>query len=750
VKFKLLYFVLCFYALSCHHSSIDFNTDVKPILNEHCMTCHGGVKAEGGLSFLFENDVYKETKSGNKPIVRGNSAASELYKRITSEDPDVVMPAEGARLSEEEIEVLTAWIDQGAEWGVHWSYQQPDEEGIQEELTDWATNGIDHFVLNKLELLNLQPTTEADKETILRRVSLDLIGLPPSAKDTELFLADDSDSAYEQLVDRLLASQHFGERWAAVWLDLARYADSRGYQKDLLRPHIWRYRDWVIHAFNQDMPFDQFTIEQLAGDLLNNPTDDQLLATAFHRNTMTNDEGGTDDEEFRIAAVMDRLHTTFEIWQATTIACVQCHSHPYDPILHKEYYELFAFFNNTADKDLPSDKPTQNLLSPIDRKQLTSIKVKIDSMRLEGDTVSQQFKYHLANMEKLMPGPVQIMQELKNTFQRETHVFERGNWLVKGESVDPQTPSFLPAFNDSYEANRLGLAKWLVDDDNPLTSRVIVNRFWEQIFGKGIVETTEDFGTQGAKASHPELLDWLAAQFKNDYKWSVKTLIKTIVMSSTYRQSSEVNEELVQEDPYNRYLGRGPRFRLTAEQIRDQALVVSGLFSDKTYGQSVMPHQPDGVWNVIRHAATWKQDTTSDQYRRGLYTFWRRVSPYPSLQTFDAPTREFCVSRRINTNTPLQALVTLNDPVFVEAASALGKDVLNNGGNSLDSRIAYMYKKALLKEPSEKIQQTLKAFHEQVNEISNLTEESNELDEEDIWMNMASVVMNLDEFIMKN
>lgn len=715
------------------------------------MTCHGGIKKEGGLSFLFEQDVYEKTKSGNAAIVRGNAKASELYKRITSEDPDLVMPAEGAKLSDKEIEVLTAWIDQGAEWGVHWAYQNNDEtNSIPKQSASWAINGIDHFVQAKLKSLTMQPTRRADKETILRRVSFDLIGLPPSPQDTELFLTDNSERAYENLVDRLLTSTHFGERWTAVWLDLARYADSRGYQKDLLRPHIWRYRDWVIHAFNQDMPFDQFTIEQLAGDLLVNPTEDQLLATAFHRNTMTNDEGGTDDEEFRVAAVMDRLHTTFEIWQATTIACVQCHSHPYDPILHKEYYELYAFFNNTADKDLYSDAPVKNLLSPIDRKHLTSLKVKVDAMRMERDTVNQQFKSLIASMEKLKPAPVQIMQELENEERRESYVFERGNWLMEGAQVEPSTPSFLPAFNESFEANRLGLAKWLVDDHNPLTARVIVNRFWEQIFGTGIVETTEDFGTQGAAPSHPELLNWLADQFKGEFEWSMKTLIKTIVMSSTYRQSSEVSEELVDNDPYNRYLARGPRFRLSAEQIRDQALVVSGLFSDKSYGQSVMPHQPDGVWNVIRHAAKWKQDTTADQYRRALYTFWRRVSPYPSLQTFDAPTREFCVSRRIETNTPLQALVTLNDPVFVEAASAFGKDVLANGGDSLDSKIDYLYKKALVKEPSEHIQQTLKTFYQQVIQQADMTSNYVENCEEDLWMNMASVVMNLDEFIMKN
>ncbi len=715
------------------------------------MTCHGGVKAEGGLSFLFENDVYKETKSGHTPIIRGNAAASELHKRITSDDADVVMPAEGPRLSENEIDLLTDWIDQGAEWGVHWAYQQLNEaEVVNAKLPEWATNGIDYYVLDKLKSLDLQPTKEADKETILRRVSFDLTGLPPSLTDQEIFLNDNSDSAFEDLVDRLLASAHFGERWAAVWLDLARYADSRGYQKDLLRPHIWRYRDWVIHAFNQDMPFDQFTIEQLAGDLLDNPTDDQLLATAFHRNTMTNDEGGTDDEEFRIAAVMDRLHTTFEIWQATTIACVQCHSHPYDPIMHKEYYGLYAFFNNTADEDLYSDAPVQNLLSPIDRKQLTALSFKKDSMHLVGDTINQEFKILLANMEKFQPAPVQIMQELQDTLRRESHVFERGNWLVKGELVEPQIPSFLPAFKTSYEANRLGLAKWLVEDENPLTARVMVNRFWEQIFGKGIVETTEDFGTQGSAPSHPELLDWLAIQFKDDFAWSVKTLIKTIVMSSTYRQSSEVSAALVEKDPYNRYLARGPRFRLTAEQIRDQALAVSGLLNEKAYGKSVMPHQPEGVWNVIRHAATWKQDTTGDQYRRGLYTFWRRVSPYPSMQTFDAPTREFCVSRRINTNTPLQALVTLNDPVFVEAASALGKDVLSNGGHSFDSRIDYMYRKALCKKPSENSLEALNTFHEQINKEAKLNNKSIDENEQDIWMNMASVVMNLDEFIMKN
>lgn len=739
---------------SCGHETIDFNSDVRPILNQNCLSCHGGVKAQSDLSFLFEEDAFKKAKSGEAAIKKGNAAGSELYKRITSEDPDLIMPAESHPLTDQEIYTIKKWIDQGAEWDTHWAYIAPNQDiTIPKHDSQLSINAIDHFIFDRLDQEGLSPSESADRSTIIRRVSLDLIGLPPTMEQTEKFLSDDSEESYETLVDDLLSSPHFGERWAAVWLDLARYADSQGYQKDLIRKHIWRYRDWVINAFNKDMPFDEFTIQQLAGDLLNTPSDQELLATTFHRNTMTNDEGGTDNEEFRVAAVLDRVNTTFEVWQGTTISCVQCHSHPYDPIRHEEYYQLYAFFNTTADADHNRDLPLKVLDSPEDQRLRERYGSAVEEIKSTGDTISEQYKSKLTAYLDIEAAPVPIMQELPEESSRKTHVFERGNWLVHGDEVTPQTPGFLPEFNEQYEKNRLGLARWLVSQENPLTSRVIVNRFWEQIFGKGLVRTLEDFGTQGNKPSHPELLDWLAVRFRTEDQWSVKSLLKLMVMSHTYRQSSDISAEALKKDPENELLARASRYRLSAEAIRDQALVVSGLFNPKVYGKSVMPNQPDGVWNVIRHAIKWNQDTTGNQYRRALYTFWRRVSPYPSMQTFDAPSRELCVSRRIRTNTPLQALITLNDPVYVEASEHLAQESINQGGNDLDSQINYMYTRALMKIPDPSTKENLIRFYQNTKEeYRSNTDQALEDAEIELYTmtNLASVLLNLDEIIMKN
>jgi hypothetical protein len=544
-----------------------------------------------------------------------------------------------------------------------------------------------------------------------------------------------------------------------MWLDLARYADSQGYQKDPLRPDMWRYRDWVIDAFNKDMPFDQFTIEQLAGDLIDGPTSDQLLATAFHRNTMTNDEGGTDDEEFRVAAVIDRTTTTMEVWQAATVACVQCHSHPYDPYQHEDFYRLYAFFNTSADNDSPNDAPTKPLLSPAQAREKESLKRRLDQLRLENDTLSDVYLTSLNKFLEILPGQIPVMQELSQESRRESYVFERGNWLMHGKKVQPGTPSFLSQLDTNIVHNRLSLAQWLTSPQNPLTSRVILNRFWEQLFGRGIVETVEDFGTQGASPSHPELLDWLATQFQFQHQWSVKALLKQIVLSATYRQSSYISPELLEIDPHNRLLARGPRDRLTAEQIRDQALVVSNLWAPKVYGASVMPYQPDGVWNVIRHTSKWKMNEGADRFRRGIYTFWRRVSPYPSMEIFDSPSRELCTSRRISTNTPLQALVTLNDPVFTEASSALARRMLNEGGTSVDDQIKFGYRLLLMEDPSIERLEVLRSFYNRAELVykndeekmaSLLKSEKSKSAATAAMVNLANILLNLDEVIMQS
>jgi hypothetical protein len=719
--------------------------------------------------------------------------------------------------------------------------------GLSVDSEEWAKNDIDYFILDRLEKEELSPSAEADKTTLIRRVYMDIIGLPPTPEQATKFLKDESPEAYENVVNELLTSEHFGEKWASWWLDMARYSDTKGYEKDGGRS-IWRYRDWVINAFNKDMPFDQFTREQLAGDLLDNPTDDQLIATAFHRNTMNNDEGGTDDEEFRVAALIDRVSTTWEVWQSTTLGCVQCHTHPYDPFVHEEYYKSLAFFNNTRDEDTPGDHPTLRIYKEEDQKKLDAIRAWVrerggpqkefevtrflktlepkihphdfdqfingalvdnkwlgirsgGSARLKqidlggktnllmnywADHVGGSFEIRIDNFKgeviasskldksngvlfyKIKPAqgkhdlfflfhnssipsdqPVcqvewltfqedlpgkgtpsnskfymefkyLINAEVENTpvmientrdQHRTTHIFERGNWLVKGDTVAPGVPKSLNPFPKDQPFNRLGFAEWLLRKENPLTARSVVNRFWEQIFGCGIVESLEDFGTQGAAPSHPELLDWLALRFMNENQWSMKKLIKDLVMSATYRQDSRILPELKEKDPSNRLLARGPRIRLSAEQVRDQTLAISGLLSKKMYGKSVMPYQPKGVWNSVYSDEYWKESNGEDRYRRSVYTYIKRTSLYPSMMMFDGSTREVCVSRRIRTNTPLQALVTLNDSSFVVAARHFAAFMLKQAKNPPD-QIKAGYKRMLVHDISEKKLAVLNGLYE--------------------------------------
>ena len=739
---------------------VDFNTDVRPILNKNCLPCHGGVKQLGDLSFLFmDSAVNKIAESGEKIIVPGSARKSLLMTKILSSDAEFRMPPEKDPLSEHDIDLLRRWIDQGAKYDAHWAYKPLDDEiKIPEIKNGNARNEIDHFIISKLEKQELNLSPEADKYTLIRRLSLDLTGLPPTISEINVFLQDSSENAYENLVDRQLSSEHFGEKWAAMWLDLARYADSKGYQKDKIRREIWRYRDWLIKAFNDDMPFDQFTIEQLAGDLLETHDDNQILATAFHRNTMTNDEGGTDDEEYRVSAVIDRLNTTFEIWQGTTISCVQCHSHPYDPIRHNEFYQLYSFFNNTKDTDIDDnyDSPSKLIYSPHQNDLKSKLANDIKLFIQQDDTLSIAYQKLIEKYLAIKPGKVQIMEENAPDSCRTTRVFIKGNWLSHGDTVQPETPAFLPPMKDEYPKNRLGFARWLVDGDNPLTSRVMVNRLWEQIFGNGLVVTLGDFGTQGNPPKHKELLDYLAAQFEEQHQWSIKSLLKQIVLSATYRQSSSVTPDLLNIDPYNYLLARGARYRLSAEMIRDQALVISGLFNEKVYGPSVKPYQPDGVWNVIRHVDKWVNATSGDQYRRGIYTFWRRVSPYPSMISFDAPSREVCVSQRIRTNTPLQALVTMNDPVYVEASEALAQRMINEGGADCMSQIKYGFQLALVKKPDQERLDELKKLYDSTMAKYNLAaidaEKKHRPENTHTFKTMsliANVILNLDEVIMK-
>ena len=726
---------------------VSFANDIRPILKNKCMTCHGGVAQQGGLSFLFEEHLYKQLKTGKKAVVPGNAAKSEIYQRVTNKDPQKVMPPEGEKLTEEETSLLKAWIDQGAKWETHWAYIPPEKPAVPNIKGDWAKTDIDHFVFSKAAEKGLTPNEQAPATALARRLGLDLVGFGPDPESVADYLNDPSSKHYEQLVDSLLASPHFGEKWASFWLDLARYSDSQGFQKDHLRPTMWLYRDWVIHAFNQNMPIDRFTIAQLAGDLLPNPSEQDLLATAFHRNTMTNDEGGTDNEEYRVRAVMDRVNTTMEAWQGSTISCVQCHSHPYDPIMHEEYYNLKGYFNNTADRDLTSDFPKKVLLSTAQREKIMISKAKLDSKDTELSLEEKDaLKEYISSMDNLA---VPVLEELPDSSSRKNPFFVRGNWLMQEGDLSPSVPKSYNKSTAEFAQNRLGLAQWLVDKDNPLTARVLVNRIWHQLFGTGLVKTLEDFGIQGESPSHPKLLDYLADRLMNHHDWQLKPLIKEIVLSATYQQSVLTRPDHLELDPGNRLLMRAPRTRLSAEQIRDQTLKVAGLIHLEVYGPSVMPPQPEGVWNVIRNVASWETSPGGQKYRRALYTFHRRVSPYPSMLTFDAPSREVCVSRRIPTNTPLQALIMLNDPVYVEAAYTLAERAIKEK-LGLDESVQWMYRQAFLEKPSEEELQVLIDLYDQdVASDSAIVSDQKNIDLEGLAA-VASAILNTDKFITKN
>jgi mono/diheme cytochrome c family protein len=959
-------------------SVVDFNREVRPILSGNCFTCHGPDEEarEAGLRLDVASGATAARRGGEQAIVPGNPEASLLITAITEEDPFFRMPpaSTGKTLSEGEIDTLRRWIAQGAAYDTHWSFkrvERPEVPATQHE--GWVRNPVDAFIARRLDEEGLVPSPEAHPVTLVRRVWLDLTGLPPSRAEVDTFLRDTQPGAYARMVDRALASPHYGERWARVWLDLARYADTKGYEKDDRRT-IWRYRDWVIDALNEDMPHDQFTREQIAGDLLPEPTLQQRIATAFHRNTMTNDEGGTDDEEFRAAAVVDRVNTTMTTWMGLTMACAQCHTHKYDPITHEEYFRFYAFFNQTADADRPDEAPTLPTPTPEQQAKLDGIDAEVSVLRAEARGALPDFEaaldtwvenqralghqaapssvWHVAGpfpAESFeaghatvylpeageidltatyepggigwtlheewadgevhdLPGegglavtylyrtvevdrgrPVKIllgsndsvklwvngrlvheyaeprsaavdqdqaevrlraginrilmkvtnaggahafafrmeteatppaflaalekdrgarseedirvlenafmaqeprlfttqfrlnrlekdrarimkdvpttpvMQELPEDQRRATHIHERGSFLSPGKAVEPGVPEALHPFPEGASANRLGLAQWLTSRENPLTARVAVNRFWEQIFGIGLVDTSEDFGLQGNMPSHPALLDWLAAEFMES-GWRAKHLLRLLVTSATYRQEARVTPALLEQDPQNRLLARGPRFRLSAETIRDQALAVSGLLNGALHGPPVMPHQPEGVWEVVYSGDQWKTSADTEKYRRGLYTFWRRTAPYPSMTAFDAPSGEVCTVSRIRTNTPLQALVTLNDPVYVEAAQALARRVLEERPGSAASGLTHAFERALLRRPMEdeippllELLESERAHYSSNPEaaLSMATEPMGALpegitpEEAAAWTVVCNVILNLDEFLTK-
>ncbi len=932
-------------SLGVRADEVSFNRDIRPIFVQHCLACHGGVKQAAELSFVYPASVLPPDGWVIEP---GDPAASELMSRVVADDPDVRMPPpeHGPPLDEREIELLRDWIAQGAAWQSHWAFQRPSKLPLPTVSDpEWPTSELDYFVMARLDQEKLSPADDATPYRWLRRASLDLVGLPPTSEQLSQFqenLEALGKQAYEQEIDRLLASEHFGERWASVWLDQVRYADSMGLGIDARRT-IWKYRDWVIRALNDDLPYDQFTRQQIAGDLLPNASPDDLIATACHRLTQTNGEGGTDDEEFRVAAVLDRVNTTWQAWQGLTFGCVQCHSHPYEPFEHEDYYRFVALFNNTVDCDLESDAPTyQTPVNPQDYSRAAELDKKIE--RVERSTWQPEFdvlareslwqplrglqaetnkatqvavetkdthdEFHTvgtierntditldadlpAGMRQLTairvtalpldpakavadsewgfvwshveaalvvpgeasplpisfarvyhdePTPLQdpqasldpksnqgfsaytrihyprraalvlsepmevpagarlrvtlkhrvyllgafslvtrrghvavssdpqfptllesqpmqkkrkrlaklkserkeiesistpVLRERPAHLARPTHVFTRGLFLTKAEQVDAGVPASLTPRDLSPVSNRLALADWLVSPANPLTARVAVNRFWARLFGVGIVETEEDFGSSGERPSHPALLDHLATKFQGELNWSVKQLLREIVLSRTYRQSSVTTAEMLEVDPDNRLLTRGASQRLSAEIIRDQALAVSGLLNDEMFGPPVQPPLPAGVWQPFAANDKWPAPEPGDpqRYRRSIYTYVKRSIPYPMHATFDQPSREFCVPRRLRSNTPLQALELLNSEAFAECAAALAGRMRQHS-DALDEQLTHGFLLTVLRPPAPTELDVLRELHDRLPAERGLVA-------------VATALLNLDEFVTK-
>ena len=960
----ILFSGLFFGSVGFADETVDFNRDIRPILTSKCYLCHG--PDEEGREADLRLDTFEEATKDlgdYSALVPGKPEESELLIRILEEDPDLRMPptAHGAALTPQEKRTIRAWIQAGGKYDKHWSYKRVTRPELPSDSSKWNQNEIDRFVGRKLKANGLLPEPKADRFSLIRRISIDLTGLPPTIELADQFAKDESSNAIEKVIDYYLEQPGFGERWAAMWLDQARYADTMGYAEDRPR-EIWAYRDYVIRSFNSNKSFSNFTLEQLAGDLLENPTDEQLIATAFHRNTLTNTEGGTIDEEFRSAAVVDRTNTTMAVWMGSTMACAQCHTHKYDPITQNEYFEFYAFFNGTVDNDHPSDRPRHMIYSNEDKLRRAEIEnqiltieqelldrqqeqfrqmelleweailfatnpsaakakyIKIEipgsgkilslaevvvssnganvatqgkatqsssqngpaglaidgnrdgvftkksvthtrtesnpwwmldlgkmtqvdkveifhrtdgnlhtrsnglkvtlldarkrvvarevfsTVKASGDqfvpfqipaeilklvklgeqrTAQQQqqlaayYRMRLGSevelesqltflkeeLKRVRPlTSVPVLRELPADKARDTNVHIRGSYQVKGDKVQRGVPAVFPRLTVSGRPSRKDLAKWLTSRENPLTARVMVNRFWQQLFGIGIVATSEEFGSQGEWPSHPELLDHLAVEFMES-GWDVKKLLKMIMMSATYQQSSNASDAKKEADPFNRLLSRGPRFRMTAEMVRDQALFSSGLLSSKMYGPPVQPPQPKtGLKAAFQTRGTdWVDSVGKDRYRRAIYTRWQRSNPYPSMTTFDVSNREVCEVRRLRTNTPLQALVTLNDPAFFEAAQSLARLAYQQGTDS-KAAIRLMFRRVMIRPPSRNELNILMGLYEKLDKeyktdgaaAKQLSQDPlNPMAQDTDWSRLAvlasvaNVILNLDEALMR-
>jgi len=826
---------------------VDFIRDIQPVLQKRCQVCHGSQQQMSGLRLDNGEDALRGGNSG--PVIRpGRSAESRLVRLVGGLEGKIVMPPAGKRLSPEEVGLLRAWIDQGAAWPVqsetggakakptHWAFAPVERPKPPTTLDEtWPRNAVDRFVLARLEQERIKPSPEVERTTLFRRVNLDLVGLPPSPRDVAEFLSDNRPDAYERVVDRLLASPHFAEKAARSWLDLARYADSDGYEKDYVRPHAWRYRQWVIDAIHRDMPFDQFTLEQVAGDLLPNATVEQKVATGFHRNTLTNREGGVNIEQFRSEQVVDRAATVGTAWLGLTVGCAQCHDHKYDPLKQREFYQLFAFFNNADEIDI--DAPLDGEMGPyirglpeyrrkraelLEKHQVQELMEPWESRLKEAranpgkwtdwDHAFDALTKYLDNAEKILDTPPEArtrkqadaitdhfvnnyhrvitkerrkelnyedvtrqLKALKETYpalseapvieeladhRRKTYVHIRGDYRNRGVEVTPGTPAFLHPMPADPNPSRLTLARWLVARDNPLTARVAVNRIWQEYFGRGLVRTSDDFGLQGEQPSHPELLDWLAARFI-DSGWKVKALHRLIVTSASYRQSSKARPEVGTYDPNNTLLARQLRLRLPAELIRDSALAVSNLLDPTVGGRSIRPPLPKGVTDHAFDSKGWLESTGRERYRRGLYIQFLRTIPYPQLMNFDEPDANAATCRRERSNTPLQALNLLNDPVFVEAAQALALRVIRETpGAGLPDRIQHAFRTCLSRVPNPSERKWLAEYYLQQVQIFEQDSAAAQLvfpvemqghsrAEMAAWTSLGSALLNLDEFITR-
>jgi len=752
---------------SCHHSSvksisaeeipetISYNFNIRPILSDKCFKCHGpdANKRQADLRLDIPEVAYKALKDNpnSHALVPGEPGLSEVYRRITTKDSaDMMPPAKSnlKRLNAYEIDLVKKWIKQGAKYEKHWAFVPPKSPAVPEvEDKAWPKNPIDNFVLHKQEQKGFTPNPEADKERLLKRICLDLNGLPPDIATQDKFLADKSPNAYEKIVDELMARPQFGEKMALHWLDISRYADSHGYQDDNYRTQ-WPWRDWVIHAYNENLPYKDFVTWQLAGDLMPSHTKEQLLATGFNRNHKITEEGGVIDEEYRVNYVTDRTNTFGKAFLGVTLECAHCHDHKYDPFSQKEYYQMFSFFNSVKEPGIQSTVGGPETYA------------KRPMMQISDEDVKSILKF----VNKKDTGKLIVSVMGDSDFYRKTYILKRGSFDAHGDEVQPGTPKAILPFTGSYPQNRLGLAQWLFDDKNPLTARVYVNQIWEEFFGRGIVKSLGDFGMQGELPSNPELLDWLAVDFKT-HGWDIKRLVKQIVMSATYRQSAVIIPEKLKNDPENVLLARGPRYRVPAEFVRDIVLSSSGLLTRTIGGPSVNPYQPPGLWENATSGrgllASYKQVHGSGLYRRGMYTLIKRTVPPVEMAIFDASNRDQCEVQRLRTNTPLQAFEMMNDPTMLEAARVLAARLLQENNQSRD-KIHEAFRRIICRKPSEKEMAILTSYYadqlksvtkKDAEKLLNVGEYSipNDIDKITLaaMMKVVDTIYNLEEAITK-